>query len=56
MKQVLIFVPALFLLALIFLGVMLYRGTESSTPCIGEECAGLSDDELADRVIEARTR
>lgn len=56
MKQVLIVVPALFLLALIFLAVLMYRGTESNTPCTGAGCADLTADELADKVIEARTQ
>lgn len=55
MKQVLILVPIFFLLALIALGAMLYRGTQSETPCTGEGCANLTADELADLVIEART-
>lgn len=56
MRQVLILVPALFLLALIFLGVTMFRSTEANTPCTGEACAQLTDQELADKVIEAKVR
>lgn len=56
MKQVLIVVPILFLLALIYLGYTLYRGTESNTACTGDECLELTADQLADRAIEARTQ
>ena len=56
MKQVLILVPIFFLIALIVLGVMMYKGTQSETPCTDDGCENLTADQLADLVIEARTR
>lgn len=56
MKKVLVVVPAIFLLALIFLAVVMYQGTESNIPCTGAECAELTADELVDRAIEAKTQ
>lgn len=53
MRSALILVPILFLVALIALGLTLYKKTNSDTACMGEECAQLTAEELADRAIEA---
>lgn len=56
MRKVIIVVPVLFLAALVALALMLYKKTESDTACVGEQCEDLTADQLADMVIEARTR
>lgn len=56
MRQAVIIVPILFLLALAALAFMFYRGTQSQTACAGDECQNLTADQLADLVIEARTQ
>lgn len=53
MRRALFLVPVLFLLGLVYLAYGMYQGTRASVPCTGEECAGLTDQELADMVLEA---
>lgn len=53
MKKAVVFVPVLFLIGLIYLAYGMYQGTVAHTPCVGDECAALNSQQLADMALSA---
>jgi hypothetical protein len=55
MKKILIFIPILFLAALVAIAAMLYTNTGERTGCTGAECDTLNDSDYIDKVLDARS-